>query len=58
MMVAAYQQSILGWDDAQTKAAMLTFGHSRRTVGDLEKFVDAYDPAEKRLTQTFEQGKE
>ena len=44
MIVAAYQQSVLGWDDAKTKKEILTFGHSQRTVGDVQKFIDVYDP--------------
>lgn len=45
MMVAAYEQAVLGFDDARCKAAMLTFGHSQRTVGDVSRFIDGYDPA-------------
>jgi protein tyrosine/serine phosphatase len=44
MMVAAYQMSVLGWDKEKTKKAMLTFGHSERTVGDVMRFIDGYDP--------------
>lgn len=44
MMVAAYQQSVLGWDDQRCRSAILTFGHSERTVGDVQRFVDVYDP--------------
>jgi protein tyrosine/serine phosphatase len=44
MMVAAYQMTVLGWDKEKTKAAILTFGHSDRTVNDVKKFIDVYDP--------------
>lgn len=44
MMVAAYQIKALGYDKAKAKASVLTFGHSRRTVGDVERFIDGYDP--------------
>jgi protein tyrosine/serine phosphatase len=44
MMVAAYQMSVLKWDKEKTKGAILTFGHSRRSIGDVEKFIDGYDP--------------
>ena len=47
MMVAAYQMSVLGWDKEKTKREILTFGHSRRSVGDIEKFIDGYDPVAK-----------
>jgi protein tyrosine/serine phosphatase len=44
MMVAAYQQNVLGWDDEKCRGQILTFGHSQRTVGDVQKFIDVYDP--------------
>ena len=44
MMMAAYQQSVLGYDDAKTVAAMQTFGHSERTIKDVSRFIEAYDP--------------
>jgi protein tyrosine/serine phosphatase len=44
MMVAAYQRAVLGWTPDQTKSAMLTFGHSQRTVKDVQRFIDGYDP--------------
>ena len=44
MFVAAYQMSVLKWDKQKTKDAILTFGHSRRSIGDVERFIDGYDP--------------
>jgi protein tyrosine/serine phosphatase len=44
MMVAAYQMSVLKWDKDRTKKEILTFGHSRRSIGDVERFIDGYDP--------------
>lgn len=44
MMMAAYQESVLGYDDAKTIAAMQTFGHSDRTIKDVRRFIEAYDP--------------
>lgn len=52
MMVAAYQMTVLGWDKEKTKAAILTFGHSDRTVNDIRKFIDVYDP----VTMTVPEG--
>lgn len=52
MLVAAYQMTVLGWDKEKTKAAILTFGHSDRTVNDVKKFIDVYDP----VTQTVPEG--
>jgi protein tyrosine phosphatase (PTP) superfamily phosphohydrolase (DUF442 family) len=43
MFVAAFQESVLGWDDARAKKEMLTFGHSQRTVKDVERFIEVYD---------------
>lgn len=58
MMAAAYQMSVLGYDKERAKREMLTFGHSRRTVGDIERFIDAYDPQSRRMTATLPQSKE
>ena len=44
MMMAAYQESVLGYDDAKAIAAMQTFGHSERTIKDVRRFIEAYDP--------------
>ena len=44
MMMAAYQESVLGYDDARAVAAMKTFGHSERTIKDVRRFIEAYDP--------------
>jgi hypothetical protein len=51
MMVAAYQRSVLKFDVDHTLAAMLTFGHSDRTVGDVKKFIELYDPQTQQMTQ-------
>lgn len=58
MFVAAYHESVLGWDDAKTRAAMLTFGHSQRTVKDIERFIEIYDAKERRVMKQLEQSKE
>jgi protein tyrosine/serine phosphatase len=58
MMVAAYQESILGYNAEQAKAAMLRFRHSQRTVGDVMKFIDVYDPKARTLPTTLPIGKE
>jgi protein tyrosine/serine phosphatase len=50
MMVAAYQESILGWDKERVKREMLTFGHSQRTIKDVQRFVDNYDPKTRTMT--------
>jgi protein tyrosine phosphatase (PTP) superfamily phosphohydrolase (DUF442 family) len=44
MMMAAYQETVMGYDDARAKAAIRAFGHSDRTIGDVQAFIDAYDP--------------
>jgi protein tyrosine phosphatase (PTP) superfamily phosphohydrolase (DUF442 family) len=44
MMVAAYQEAVLGMTDDKAKQEMMTFGHSDRTVSDVKRFIDGYDP--------------
>ena len=44
MMMAAYQETVLGYDDAKTMAAIRAFGHSERTIGEVRRFIEAYDP--------------
>jgi protein tyrosine/serine phosphatase len=42
--VAAYQESVLGYDRTKAKEAILSFGHSDNTVNDIRRFIDGYDP--------------
>lgn len=58
MMVAAYQQSILGWDDKKAEDAILAFGHSERSIGDVRRFIRVYDPQKREMTETLAQSKE
>jgi protein tyrosine phosphatase (PTP) superfamily phosphohydrolase (DUF442 family) len=58
MMVAAYQRAVLGWDADRTKQAMLAFGHSQRTVKDVQKFIDVYDPKTGAVPEGLPMGKE
>ncbi len=58
MMVAAYQMSVMGMTKDQAKAAIETFGHSRRSIGDIEKFIDVYDPVKREVTQDLGVGDE
>lgn len=58
MMVAAYQMSALGWSKERAKSEMLTFGHSMRTVGDVQRFIDVYDPQARRMTVPLAMSKE
>jgi protein tyrosine/serine phosphatase len=51
MMVAAYQESVLKFDRPRAKAALLTFGHSQRTIGDVRRFIDRYDPDRQCMTE-------
>ena len=50
MMMAAYQESVLGYDDAQAKAAIRAFGHSERTMQDVRRFIELYDGPRRELT--------
>jgi len=41
--VAAFQESVLGYDKGKAKDAILTFGHSDKTINDIRRFIDEYD---------------
>jgi len=58
MMVAAYQMSVLGWDKERTKASILSFGHSQRTIGDVQRFIDVYNPQTHEVPTDLPQGDE
>jgi protein tyrosine phosphatase (PTP) superfamily phosphohydrolase (DUF442 family) len=58
MMAAAFQESVLGYDRDKTKSLILTFGHSQRSIGDVKRFIDIYDPVKREVTQQLEQSKE
>jgi protein tyrosine phosphatase (PTP) superfamily phosphohydrolase (DUF442 family) len=58
MFVAAYQESVLGWDDAKVKANLLTIGHSQRTVKDVERFVDVYNAKDRSVTEQLARSEE
>jgi protein tyrosine phosphatase (PTP) superfamily phosphohydrolase (DUF442 family) len=44
MMVAAFQEAVMGMNDEQAKAEIMTFGHSDRTANDVKRFIEGYDP--------------
>jgi protein tyrosine/serine phosphatase len=58
MMVAAYQESVLGFDDAKAKAELLNFGHSQRTTKDVERFIQIYDAKAMAVTAQLETSNE
>lgn len=49
MMVAAYQESVLGYDDDRAKDAVLGFDHSLRTTNGVRAFIDYYDAETKTV---------
>ena len=49
MMVAAYQESVLGYDDDRAKDAILGFDHSPRTTDGVRAFIEYYDPGTKTV---------
>lgn len=53
MFVAAYQLSVLKWNKDQALAAIKSFGHSERTIRDIKRFIDVYDPTTQKMTQSF-----
>jgi protein tyrosine phosphatase (PTP) superfamily phosphohydrolase (DUF442 family) len=52
MMVAAYQESVLGYDDAKTKACILPWGRkpASQTLADIKNFIDGYDGRNREVT--------
>lgn len=58
MMVAAYQMSVLGYDQTRAEREMMTFGHSNRTVNDVRRFIESYDPKARRMTAALPPSKE
>jgi protein tyrosine phosphatase (PTP) superfamily phosphohydrolase (DUF442 family) len=49
-MVAAYQESVLGYDRQRAKGAIMSFGHSDRTINDIRRFIDEYDPSSRTVS--------
>jgi protein tyrosine phosphatase (PTP) superfamily phosphohydrolase (DUF442 family) len=43
MMMAAYQESVMGFDDSRAEAAIQSFGHSERTTDEVREFISRYD---------------
>jgi protein tyrosine phosphatase (PTP) superfamily phosphohydrolase (DUF442 family) len=58
MMVAAYQESVLGFDAGRAKSAIESFGHSERTTKDVERFIAVYDPKSRAVTASLAQSEE
>jgi len=58
MLVAAYQESVMGYTPEQTKRAILRFGHSERSIGDVKRFIDVYDPKAREVTKQLAMSKE
>ncbi len=50
MFVAAYQESVLGYDKQRAKDAILSFGHSAKTIDEIKKFIDNYDPRTRTIS--------
>jgi hypothetical protein len=50
--------SELGWDKQKTKDAIESWGHSERTIGDIKRFIDVYDPVKREVTQSLGKGTE
>ncbi|HEV8608404.1 MAG TPA: tyrosine-protein phosphatase [Tepidisphaeraceae bacterium] len=53
MMVAAYQESVLGYDDAKAKAAVLPWGRkpASQTLADVKAFIDGYDGKKREVVK-------
>ena len=57
IMVAAFQESILGYDKERAKAAIMPFGHSDQTIDDIRRFIDDYDPKARTVSAALTQAK-
>jgi len=55
MMVAAYQEAVLGYSDEQAEAKIEWFGRkpTSATIAEVKKFIRAYDGKTRKLTETF-----
>jgi protein tyrosine/serine phosphatase len=58
MMAAAYQESVMGYSKEKAKEAILAFGHSERSIGDVKRFIDIYDPVKREVTRELPQSLE
>ena len=58
MMVAAYERAVMGKDVKEIADTMPTFGHSQRTVKDVQKFIDVYDPKTGAVPEAMPVGQE
>lgn len=58
MFVAAYQESVLGYDKARAKAAVLSFGHAQNTIDQIDRFIDGYDPKSETVATDLGKGSE
>lgn len=56
MFVAAYEQSVLNRDDATVRANIADFGHSQRTIRDVQRFIDVYDGPSRSVTAELAPG--
>jgi len=58
MLVAAYQESVLGYDDDRAKTEILRFGHSDRSIGDVKRFIDIYEPKARVVRESLPMSRE
>ena len=58
MFVAAYEESVLGYDKAKAKAAVQGFGHGRNTFEQIDRFIDGYDPRTETVPTDLGKGSE
>lgn len=58
IFVAAYEESVLGYDKNKAKAAIVSFGHSQNTTDDIRKFIDGYEPGTETAPRDLGRGSE
>jgi protein tyrosine/serine phosphatase len=53
MLVAAYEMSVLKHDKTAALAEIQAFGHSNRTINDVQRFIQTYDPDKQAMTESL-----
>ena len=56
--VAAYQESVMGYDKAKAEDSILNFGHSETTIEQIRRFIEGYDPKAQTVSADLGKGAE
>jgi protein tyrosine/serine phosphatase len=58
MLVAAYEMSVLKHGKTTAQAEIQAFGHSNRTINDVQRFIQTYDPDKETMTEQLPMSQE